>query len=124
MYWRMKTNSLCAPAADLHGLAESKLGLNLNLLPPLLDERGVVDRIVPISRSTLYCAAGAGEIQTASIGAPGKRGRRLYVTSSVVEWVLRRLDETKRPALAPRKRLGGVPVPKQARVNREPSAPF
>src|SRR5687767_15068884 len=101
-------------AAAIRTQALERLGLDLGALPPLLDDRGVCKHVLPIGRSTLYAAASAGEIQTASIGAPGRRGRRLYVTLAVVAWVLRRMDQTLRPAIGSSSSTGNMPLDTKA----------
>lgn len=78
-------------------------GIKLDELPALLDDRGVTRYIAPVSRSTLYAAASAGEIETVSLGGPYKRGRRLYTTISLVNWLARRRATTIQPKVAVRK---------------------
>lgn len=76
------------------------LQIDLTKIPPLLDADGVRRKLAPISRTTLYELATLGEIETASLGLG--RGRRVFVTASVVAWLQRRMEATKRPKLAPR----------------------
>lgn len=73
------------------------LTLNLSEIPALLDHAGINKYLVPIGRTTLYELAASGEIQSASIGV--KRGSRVFVTSTVVEWLQKRLASTKRPKM-------------------------
>jgi hypothetical protein len=68
---------------------------NLAEIPALIDADGVRKYLAPIGRTTLYELATRGEIQTASLGM--LRGKRVFVTSSVVQWLQRRIAETKRP---------------------------
>lgn len=51
-----------------------------------------------IGRSTLYQLATLGEIESASLGLG--RGRRVFVTASIVGWLQKRLAQTKRPNIA------------------------
>lgn len=80
--------------------AQTPLEIDLTKIPPLLDADGVRKKLAPISRTTLYELATLGEIETASLGLG--RGRRVFVTASVVAWLQRRMEATKRPKLAPR----------------------
>jgi hypothetical protein len=76
------------------------LNLNISEIPALLDAEGVRKHLAPIGRTLLYQLATNGEIQTASIGM--KRGKRVFVTASVVDWIQRRISMTRRPNLATR----------------------
>lgn len=76
------------------------LRIDLTKIPPLLDCDGVRKNLAPISRTTLYELATLGEIQSASLGLG--RGRRVFVTASIVAWLERRMAQTKQPNLAPR----------------------
>ena len=78
------------------------LTVNLSEIPALLDANGVRKHLAPLGKTTLYELATLGEIQSASIGMG--RGRRVFVTASVVEWLQRRLDATQRPNVATRRR--------------------
>jgi hypothetical protein len=80
----------------------SKLDIDLSKIPPLLSVEGVGQYLAPLSRSLLYEAASRGEIQSASVGIG--RGRRLFLTSSIAEWLQRRAAKTHRPNIAPRRR--------------------
>ena len=62
--------------------------------PIVLDLRGL-QATFGIGRTTAYYLASAGEIQSLTLGAPGKRGRRVFLTQSVIEYVTRRLAESK-----------------------------
>ena len=63
-------------------------------LPHVLDVR-TIGQSFGIGRTTAYHLAAAGEIQSLTLGAPGKRGRRVFLTQSVIEYVTRRLAESK-----------------------------
>jgi hypothetical protein len=69
-------------------------------VPLLLDADGVRKYLAPIGRSLLYQLASRGEIETASLGV--KRGKRVFVTATVVQWLERRLAGTVRPKVADR----------------------
>jgi hypothetical protein len=90
------------PTAELHALARQKMGLELSTIPPLLTAEQVGERILALGRTSLYSAASAGEIETASVGAPGHRGRRFFLTTSVISYVLRRMGSTVTPKVTPR----------------------
>jgi hypothetical protein len=77
------------------------LFVNLSGIPALLDADGINKHLAPVGRTLLYELATSGEIQTASIGL--RRGKRVYVTSSVVDWLQRRMEATQRPKMARRK---------------------
>ena len=72
--------------------------IDLSKVPPLLDCDGVRKYLGPIGRSTLYQLATLGEIESASLGLG--RGRRVFVTASIVGWLQKRLAQTKRPNIA------------------------
>ena len=76
------------------------LQVNLAELPALLDAEGVRKHLAPVGRTLLYNLAASGEIQTASLGLG--RGKRVFVTESVVLWLQRRMASTKRPRIATR----------------------
>ena len=63
-------------------------------LPQILDVSGL-EQTFGIGRTTAYHLAAVGEIQSLTLGAPGKRGRRVFLTQSVIEYVTRRLAESK-----------------------------
>ena len=74
-------------------------------LPPVLDVRAL-EANFNIGRTTAYHLASSGEIQSLTMGAPGKRGKRAFLTQSVLDYVQRRLGEStplncpaRRPAL-------------------------
>jgi len=90
-------------AAPLPTVTAEMLGINLSTLPPLLDDKGVWERIAPIGRTTLYTLTSAGEIESVSVGAPGRRGKRMWITASLVAWLIRRASATKRPAMGAKK---------------------
>ena len=81
------------------------LKVNLSEIPALLDADGVRRYLVPVGRTLLYELATSGEIQTASIGI--KRGKRVFVTASVVQWLEKRMAATQRPQMAGRRTAGG-----------------
>ena len=72
----------------------------LAAIPALLTTKGVNQYLLPIGPTALYEAATAKEIESVSVGMG--RGRRLWVTASIVAWINRRAATTKRPALAGR----------------------
>ena len=76
-------------------------------IPPLLDADGVRKHLAPISRSTLYSLATAQEIVTVSVGVG--RGRRCFLTASIIAWLQRRADATVRPKIAARKKPQTIP---------------
>jgi hypothetical protein len=78
---------------------------DLQNTPPLLDIDGVRKHIAPIGRTLLHQLASAGEIQTVSLGM-GKRGKRLYLTASLLDYIRRRAGTTQRPNVA----CKGVPT--------------
>ena len=71
------------------------LGIDASKLPALIDIHGINQHLAPLARSTLYALAGAGEIESASVGL--RRGRRLFVTASIIAWLERRAAQTRRP---------------------------
>ena len=75
--------------------------VNLSEIPALLDADGVRKHLAPVGRTLLYELATRGEIQTASIGL--KRGKRVFVTASVVQWLQKRMSATHRPQVADRR---------------------
>ena len=77
------------------------LTVNLSEIPALLDADGVRKHLAPVGRTLLYELATRGEIQTASIGL--KRGKRVFVTASVVQWLQKRMSATQRPQVADRR---------------------
>ena len=83
-------------------LTAEALKIDLSNLPVLLDEEGIRAKVAPIGRTTLYAAATKGEIETVLLGAPGKRGKRLFLAASVVAWIIRRAEVTRRPAIGSR----------------------
>lgn len=77
------------------------LPVNLSEIPALLDAEGVNKYLAPMGRTLLYELATRGEIQTASIGM--KRGKRVFLTASVVQWLQKRMAGTQRPQMAARR---------------------
>lgn len=77
------------------------LSINLSELPALLDAEGVRKHLAPVGRTLLYSLATRGEIQTASLGLG--RGKRVFTTASIVEWLAKRMAQTKRPNMALRR---------------------
>ena len=80
-----------------------ELNVNLSGLPALIDLNGINKHLCPMSRSMSYELATSGEIETASLGLG--RGRRVFVTESVVRWLQKRLAGTQRPNIAPRRKI-------------------
>lgn len=80
------------------------LPVNLSDLPALIDAEGVRKHLAPVGRTLLYNLASSGEIQTASLGLG--RGKRVFVTASVVQWLQRRMEQTKRPRMAIHRAVG------------------
>lgn len=74
-------------------------------LPPILTAGGINSLVAPISRTLLYELAARGEIETVSLGLG--RGKRAYLTASVVAWIERRAAVTIRPNIAPRSAKSG-----------------
>lgn len=91
------------------------LTVNLSEIPALLDAGGVNKYLAPLGRTLLYELATRGEIQTASIGM--KRGKRVFVTASVVQWLQRRMAATQRPQMADRRAAAG----EVAQIHETPS---
>ena len=77
------------------------LSIDLSAIPALLDVEGINAHLAPISKTLLYELASSGDIETASIGL--RRGRRVFVTLSVVQWLQKRMAATKRPRMADRR---------------------
>lgn len=77
------------------------LNINLSEIPALLDADGVRKHLAPIGRTLLYELASRGEIETASIGM--KRGKRVFVTASVIQWLQKRMAITQRPNMSIRR---------------------
>jgi hypothetical protein len=88
------------------------LCIDLSKVPPLLNCEGVNKYLAPIGRTTLYQLATLGEIESASLGMG--RGRRVFVTASIVGWLERRLAQTKRPNIAIRGKHRDKPGEKNA----------
>ena len=82
-------------------IVSESLKIDLAKLPALIDLEGINRGIAPMSRSLVYSLDSAGEIESASLGMG--RGKRVYITASVVAWLQRRLAQSKRPNLAPRR---------------------
>jgi len=62
-------------------------------LPPVLDLRAL-EANFSIGKTTAYHLASTGEIQSLTLGAPGKRGKRAFLTSSVFDYIQRRLAQS------------------------------
>jgi hypothetical protein len=75
--------------------------INLAVIPALLDANGVKRYLVNVGKTTLYELATSGEIESVSIGFG--RGKRCFVTASIVAWLDRRAAATKRPQMADRR---------------------
>lgn len=71
-------------------------------VPPLLDAKGVRTYIAPVGRTLLYQAAASGEIESVSLGM-GKKGKRLFITESIVAWINRRAVTTEKPKMGANK---------------------
>ncbi len=80
------------------------LRINLSEVPALLDHEGVNKYLAPLGRTLLYELASRGEIESASLGL--KRGKRVFVTTSVVRWLERRMATTRRPQMAGKRGTG------------------
>lgn len=65
----------------------------ITTLPPLLDFRTLQTHF-QIGRTVAYQLASAGEIQTLTLGAPGKRGKRVFLTESVLAFLDRRTSDS------------------------------
>lgn len=63
-------------------------------VPPIID-LPYLRASFGISKTTAYALAASGEIQSLTMGAPGRRGKRVFLAQSVVEYVQRRLTESK-----------------------------
>src|SRR5215213_403122 len=63
-------------------------------LPPVLDLRALQANFA-ICRTTAYSLASSGEIQSLTLGAPGKRGKRVFLTQSVLDFIERRTATAK-----------------------------
>ena len=63
------------------------------LLPPVLDVRAL-EANFGIGRTTAYHLASSGEIESLTLGAPGKRGKRAFLTQSVLDYVQRRIGQS------------------------------
>jgi hypothetical protein len=94
-------------------------------LPPILDVAGL-DANFSIGKTTAYHLASAGEIQSLTVGAPGRRGRRVFLTESVVAYISRRLGASTPlncHKQAPDKGAASAPVQKAPRAKRRKSDP-
>lgn len=76
------------------GQALSTVVFPIVTLPPLLD-LPTLEANFGIGRTTAYLLASSGELQSLTLGAPGKRGKRVFLTQSVLEYVERRSQESK-----------------------------
>ncbi len=47
-----------------------------------------------IGRTTAYLLATSGDIQSLTLGAPGKKGKRVFLTDSVLGYIDRRLKDS------------------------------
>lgn len=74
------------------------LRIDANKLPPLMSAEQIRERLAPIGRTLLYELATRGEIQSASLGIG--RGKRVFVTATVVAWLERRVATSLRPNVA------------------------
>lgn len=59
-------------------------------LPPIIDLTTLAATF-GIGRTTAYLLASAGEIKSLTLGTPGKHGKRMFLTESVLEYVNRRI---------------------------------
>jgi hypothetical protein len=59
-------------------------------LPPLLDIRGLAANF-KIGRTAAYLLASKGEITSLTLGTPGKHGKRVFLTKSVIAYISRRV---------------------------------
>ena len=80
------------------------LKIDLTGIPALLDAEGIRKHIAPVSRTLLYELSARGEIETASLGIG--RGKRVFVTASVVDWIIRKHATTLRPNMGQRGKEG------------------
>jgi hypothetical protein len=62
-------------------------------LPPVLGLQELKVNF-QIGRTTAYHLASNGEVESLTLGAPGKRGKRVFLTKSVLEYVQRRLADS------------------------------
>ena len=62
-------------------------------LPPLSDLEDL-DRNFHFSKTTAYALTAVGEIESVTIGRPGKRGSRRWLTASVLAYIERRKTES------------------------------
>jgi hypothetical protein len=85
-------------------------GATITVLPPVLDLRAL-KATFGIGRTTAYLLATTGEIQSLTLGAPGKRGRRVFLTQSVLELVKRRAANAKPLNCVAKKSASKAPVP-------------
>ncbi len=72
-----------------------EINLDCSGLPRLLDLDGVNKHLAPLGHTLLYELASLGEIESVSVGL--KRGKRLFVTESIVQWLQRRMATTVQP---------------------------
>lgn len=87
-------------------------------LPPILDVQAA-KRNFALGKTTLYHLAAAGEIQSLTIGAPGKRGKRAFVTQSLLDFMNRRATESKTLKCPPQPTPKGPPIVVRNRSNAE-----
>lgn len=66
-------------------------------LPPVLSIEDA-SRLVSLGRTSLYALASAGEIQSLTLGAPGSRGKRAFLTDSLIAYINRRVEASPTPA--------------------------
>jgi len=62
----------------------------LAALPPVLDLRQQAKHF-GLKKTVAYALAGKGEITSLTIGAPGKRGKRMFLTDSILKFIERRV---------------------------------
>lgn len=62
----------------------------VSTLPPILSVEEA-QQYFKLGKTTLYALATAGEIQSLTIGAPGLRGKRAFLTESLLAYVNRRV---------------------------------
>lgn len=65
----------------------------LATLPPILDFKALKSNF-GIGRTTAYYLASMGEIVSLTTGIPGKRGKRVFLTDSVIAYIRRRATES------------------------------
>lgn len=82
---------------------QTTVHIDKSIIPPFLDVEGVKRHLAPLSRSLLYELATQGEIESASLGM--RRGRRVFVTESIVRWLHKRMALTRKPNIAPRTKV-------------------